>query len=129
MYMESHSTFQPTHYMQNIPLTSVYETGILQLGCSASVPQGFLDLVDLAEVARIVIASPMDHNFASYELVGQNLSYSSVAKIIQEETRKPIKYEVLHAEEFVKTTLLAGAARCEYSEDAAERMIFYFDRW
>jgi hypothetical protein len=129
MYMESHSIFQPTRYMQNIRLTSVYETGILQLGCSASVPQGFLDLVDLAEVARIVISSPLNHNFASYELIGQNLPYSSVAMVIQEETRKPIKCEVLPAKEFVEKSRLVGTACGEYSEDAAERMVFYFDRW
>lgn len=127
--LESHDTFQPTHYMQNVSLTSVYETGVLPLGFSPSVPQGFLDLVDLAEVVRIVISSPMAHNFATYELVAQNLPYSSVAEIIQEETGKPVECIVLPTKVFAETNCLADIVRGEYSEDAAERMIVYLDRW
>lgn len=127
--MDSHGAFQPSHYMQNVSLTSVYETGVLLLGCSPSVPQGFLDLVDLAEVARIVISSPSAHSFASYELVGQNLTYASVAAIIQEETRKPVECTVLPAKEFARKNYLAGVLHGDYSEYAAERMIIYLDRW
>lgn len=115
--------------MQNIPLASVYETGVLVLGCSPSVPQGFLDIVDLAEIAQIVIFSPSVHRFATYELVGQNLPYSSVAEIIQQETGKPVDCTVLPAKEFVAKNYLAGVGCGEYFEDAAERMLIYLDRW
>ena len=115
--------------MQNVPLKLVYETGVLQLGCSPSVPQGFLDLVDFAEVVRIVISSPSVHNFASYELVGQNLPFSSVAEIIQDETGNPVECIVLPVKEFSQKNFLTGVVRGEYSEDAAERMIIYLGRW
>jgi hypothetical protein len=115
--------------MQNISLDSVFETGVLPLGCSPSVPQGFVDLIDLAEVARIVIFSPLVHNFASYELVGQNLPYSAVAKIIQEEIGKPVDCLVLPAKEFAERIYLAGAMHGEFSQGAAESMIVYLNRW
>lgn len=127
--MESHSTFQPTHYMQNVPLTSVCETGVLLLGCSVSVPQGFLDLNDLAEVAGIVITCPSAHAFATYELVGQNVPYSSVAMIMQEETKRPIACEVLPVTEFLEKTRLIGAASSEYPQAATEGLVLYLNRW
>ncbi|KAF8582168.1 NAD(P)-binding protein [Ramaria rubella] len=124
-----YTILQPTHYMQNVPLSSVCQTGILPLGYSMSTTQGFVDLVDLADVVRAVIFSPLTHTFATYELVGQNMPYSSVADIIQEESGKPVKCVVLSVKEFVEKTRLVGATASEYSQHAAERMMLYCDRW
>lgn len=115
--------------MQNVPLTSVRETGVLTIGCSPSVTHGFLDLVDFAEVARTVILSPIAHNFATYELLSQNLSYASMMETLSAETGKQVECEVLSMKEFVTRNGHPGAEHGEYSQDAAERMVFYFDRW
>jgi hypothetical protein len=115
--------------MQNVPLASVSDTGVLPLGCSPSATQGFLDLMDLAEVAQIVLLSPTTHKFASYELLGQNLPYSSVAEVLRREMGKPVKCEVLSMKDFAAKNGQIGAKHGEYAQDAAERMIFYFDRW
>jgi len=125
----NYTILQPTTYMQNVSLPSVVETGLVPLGYSPSVIQGFLDLRDLAEVVRKVILSPENHVFASYELLGQNLPYSSVAEIIGKELGRQVKCEAWPMKDFAARTRSAVAAQGEYAQDASERMILYYDRW
>lgn len=120
---------QPTHYMQNVSLASIRETGVLSLGCSPSVAQGFVDIMDMAEVVLSVISSPDVHIFASYELLSQNIPYSTVADIIGQELGRKVTCEVLSIKDFVAKSGPRGATNGEYSQDAVERTILYYDRW
>ena len=61
--------------MQNVNLERVVSTGVLPAAYSPKVLQGYLDLEDLAAVARLVLLDPAAHNRARYELVGENCTF------------------------------------------------------
>lgn len=115
--------------MQNVTLEHVIKSGKIPIAYSSSVVHGFVDLGDLAIIARNVILSPNQHNLARYELVAQNASYDDIAEIIGKVCRMDIQCDVLPTKEFVARMKASGEVKSEYAEDAIERLMLYYDRW
>jgi uncharacterized protein YbjT (DUF2867 family) len=115
--------------MQNISLDMTIRSGKLLLAFSPDNAHGFVDLADVAIVAREVILHPTRHNFAFYELVAQNISYTDIARIIGRACSKAIICDVVPAKEFVERRKAAGEVPNDITEDAVERLMIYYDRW
>ena len=115
--------------MQNVSFEHVVTTSKIPIAYSSSVVHGFVDLADFATVARSIILAPNRHNLARYELVGENISYDGVARVVARVCRKDIQCDVLPAKEFVARMKASGEVRSEYAEDAIERLMLYYDRW
>ena len=87
MIFESRLPFtilQPAPYMQNLLAgwKSIVEDGVLRVPYSVNSKFSFVDLEDVAEVAKIVLTEP-NHINAIYELVGTPpLSHVEVAEIL-----------------------------------------------
>ena len=54
----NYTILQPSSFMQNVDLERVVSMGVLPAAYSSKTLQGYLDLQDLAEVARLVILDP-----------------------------------------------------------------------
>jgi hypothetical protein len=115
--------------MQNVSLSHVLRTGKLPLGYSQSVVQGFLDLRDFCHVLRTIILDPGHHNMATYELVSENLSYTAVARILQELMRREVACEVIPLKRYIEMMKEGKVIQSEYAEDAMERIMVYHNRW
>ena len=110
--------------MQNIPLEQAISTLTLSAPYTSTVLQGFLDLNDLAEIARLVIEDPEPHNRARYELVGENCTLAEVAQKIAAFTGREVACkQVDRAELFTHIRVQSG-----YEKEALSRMLFYYDR-
>lgn len=69
--------------MQNMDVKAAIQTGVLHCAYNPKTLQGFVDLEDVAAVARMVLLDPALHTRARYELVRQNASLESVAGVFQ----------------------------------------------
>ncbi|KAL6303958.1 NAD-P-binding protein [Sparassis latifolia] len=118
----NYTILEPTHFMQNVDLKHVQETGLLPAEYSPDVLQGYLDLPDLAAVARTILLDPAPHNRARYELVGQNCTFEDVAKEISKHTGKKIICAPI-AREAIVSTVKYG----QYAQEALDRMLYYYD--
>lgn len=115
--------------MQNVSLEHVMRTGKLPLGYSESVQQGFVDLRDFCLVLRSIILDPPRHNFATYELVSENLSYTNVAKILKDVMHRDVECEVIPIPKYIAMLKEGRVIQSEYAEEAMERMMLYHNRW
>lgn len=115
--------------MQNVLFSHIMQTGKIPLGYSDMVQQGFVDLRDFALVLRQIILDPMKHNRATYELVGENRTFSEVAAILQETLRREVKCEHVPTDRYIAMMREGGVIQSEYAEDAMERIIVYHNRW
>jgi hypothetical protein len=115
--------------MQNVTLSHVLRTGKLPLGYSHSVVQGFIDLRDFCHVLRNIILDPRPHNLATYELLSENMSYTEVAKILQELMRRDVQCEVIPLKRYIEMMKGSKVIQSEYAEDAMEGIMVYHDRW
>ncbi len=122
-----YTILQPAPYMQNWLniWNSIVDEGILRLPYSSETRFSFVDLEDVAEVAKVVLSEP-DHAGAIYELSGTPaLSHTEVAQIFSRGLNRPVRVE---REE-------TGAWRARNS-DLSERlarslieMFAYYDRY
>ncbi|KZT42186.1 NAD(P)-binding protein [Sistotremastrum suecicum HHB10207 ss-3] len=127
----NYTILQPTHFIQNVALPPVQSSGVLPLAWNPAIETGFIDLEDLADIGVKVLTDPASHQFASYELLGENISYDGVAKILSEAYGKDIKCVKVAPEEALVKAKENGIVPpgSEYSEDAVIRMWAYYDRW
>ena len=113
--------------MQNIDIKEVIGNAMMHCGWSPKVLQGYVALQDVAEIARLVILDPAQHNLARYELVGENITLEQVARTIAQCAGKPpfpckqVTREVL----FEKSV---SPAQGEYFRDGLDRMLYYYDK-
>ena len=114
--------------MQNINLERVVSTGILPAAYSPTTLQGYLDLEDLAAVARLVLLDPARHNRARYELAGENCTFEDVARYISEQTGKAIKVEPISRDQVVGRGATHVNVTGEYGAEGLDRMLYYYDR-
>ncbi|EPQ50873.1 NAD P-binding protein [Gloeophyllum trabeum ATCC 11539] len=133
-----YTILQPTSLMQNFPLPRLLDSPpsapvLLDCPYSPTTLQGFLYLPDLAEIAANILLDPEPHVFASYPLVGENISLHSVADVIKEETARPVQCLTLDREQAKKEwgekgARMYGEALREWSAEAWERMVWYYDK-
>jgi uncharacterized protein YbjT (DUF2867 family) len=118
---------QPAPYMQNLLVNwkSITENGILKVPYSAESKFSFIDLEDLAEVAKIVLTEP-NHKNAIYELAGtEPMSHIEVAGIFS----KVLKREVKAEKEEIRDWRLRVSGLSEYALENLVRMFEYYDKW
>ncbi|KAI0771926.1 NAD-P-binding protein [Trametes elegans] len=119
---------QPTSLMQNISLDEAVSTGTLTAFYTPTVLQGYLDLEDLAAVARLVILDPSPHTRARYELVGQNCTYEDIAREITAQTGKQVKVEHVQREKVLGVYAAHLHLTTPYGVEGLDRMLYYYDR-
>lgn len=110
--------------MQNIPLEQVISTLTLSAPYTSTVLQGFLDLNDLAEIARLVIEDPEPHNRARYELVGENCTLADVAQKVATFVGKDVGCKQVKRGEMMAHVRVES----DYGKDALDRMLYYYDK-
>lgn len=115
--------------MQNLALEDVMRSHVIPIAFSSSVSHGFVDLFDLATVARNIILAPTRHNWARYELVGQNISYDEIAGIMNRLCHIEIQCDVLSPKAFIGRMKTSGEVKNECAEYAIEKMLLYYNRW
>lgn len=118
---------QPAPYMQNLLAgwKSIVEDGVLIIPYSVESKFSFIDLEDLAEVAKTVLSEP-DHKYAIYELAGTSpLSHAEVAGILSRVLGREVRAE----KEEIKDWSLRAKGLSEYAMATLIRMFEYYDRW
>jgi uncharacterized protein YbjT (DUF2867 family) len=118
---------QPAPYMQNLLAgwKRIVEEGVLRVPYSVHAKFSFLDLEDLAEIARIVLAET-GHQNAIYELAGTNpASHSEIAEILRQILRRDVKAE----KEEIRDWKLRAQGLSEYALENLVRMFEYYDQW
>jgi uncharacterized protein YbjT (DUF2867 family) len=128
---------QPAPYMQNLLAgwKSIVEEGVLRVPYSVDSKFSFVDLEDVAEAAKIVMAEA-NHRNAIYELVGTlPMSHVEVAEIIGRVLNRDVQAEKEELEVWRRraSTALATNARSaqreEYAIENLVRMFEYYDQW
>lgn len=119
---------QPSSFMQNIPLASVLSEQMLLAYYSPDTLQGFLDLSDLAAVARLVLLEgTAKHSRARYELVGQNCTFADVAREIATQSGQEVKIERVDREQLIERVTHINP-QGEYQNEALDRMLYYYNK-
>jgi uncharacterized protein YbjT (DUF2867 family) len=116
---------QPAPYMQNLLAVwkSIVEEGVLRVPYSVDSKFSFLDLEDLAEVARMVLAKP-GHLNAVYELAGTSaVSHVEVAEIFASMLNRRVRAE--QSEPSTRVQSKTG----EYAAESLIKMFNYYDKW
>jgi nucleoside-diphosphate-sugar epimerase len=125
----AHERMQPTSYMQNMNMQHAAEKQVLLCGYSPTTLQGFVDLEDVAEVARLVLLDPAPHNRARYDLVGENLSLDGVAKTIERVSGiSGVKPTMVPRDEAVKRGVVRATIESDYARETLERLMYYYDK-
>ena len=124
---------QPAPYMQNLLAgwKSILEEGILQVPYSVYSEFSFVDLKDVAEVAKIVLTES-NHINATYELAGtSSMSHVEVAAIFSRVLNRHIRAEPFGfaQDELRERSLRGQSKREEYARENLVKMFKYYDRW
>ena len=118
---------QPAPYMQNLLAgwQNIIEEGVLHVPYSVHSKFSFVDLEDIAEVARIVLTKP-NHKNAIYELAGtMPTSHAEVAEVFSDVLNRVVRAE---EDEFGDWKSRARGIG-EYAVENLVNMFEYYDRW
>lgn len=121
------TVLQPAPYMQNLLANwnSIVEDGVLRVPYSVHSKFSFVDLEDVAEVAKIVL-SEQNHTNAIYELAGTTpLSHVDVAEIFS----RLLNHEVRAAKEEMRDWRLRAKEVYPYVLENLVKMFEYYDKW
>ncbi|CDO74008.1 hypothetical protein BN946_scf185043.g57 [Trametes cinnabarina] len=124
----NYTILEPTSLMQNVNLQNTVSTGTLRANYTPTTLQGYLDLEDLAAVARLVILNPAPHNRARYELAGANRTYEEVAREISAQARKQITVELIPRGNIIGKSDIHMKLADDYSREGLDRMLYYYDK-
>jgi uncharacterized protein YbjT (DUF2867 family) len=114
------TVLQPAAYMQNVlaERESMFNEGIFRVPYSVTARISMVDLLDVAEAARIVLTAG-GHEGAIYELAGpEALTQEEVAGIIGEVVGRPVTAEEVRLE--------AGAKKTGLSDYGVETLLKMF---
>lgn len=106
-------------------ISSALKTGQFPVPYTSTVLQGYLSLVDFAEVSRLVLLNPEQHARARYELIGENNTGQGLAKLLSEAAGKTIEV-IKPSRETVVERFCEGKGPAE--KEGIERLMFYYDR-
>lgn len=122
----NYTILQPTHFLDNNDVIKIVKAGGKEHPGRVDVLQGCLALDDLAEVATKIILDTESHNRATYELCGENKTYTEIASVISAVSGKDISF---HYVPFDKLATKSGMKeKIDFqSYDRQERMWFYYD--
>ena len=120
---------QPMHYMQNTDVAQVVAMGLYRQPYSLDTPLAHVDLLDVADVAALVVGDTFRHAFATYELCGDDfLNGHQLAGLISEVSGRPIATQVAPA----SLGLQEGGHSTEaddYQHDAMFRLFDHYGRY
>jgi len=122
----NYTILQPTSFMQNVNLQVATATSKIPAAYSPQTLQGYLDLQDLAAVARLVLLHPELHNRARYELVGQNGTLEDVAREVSSHLGREITCNPVPREVVIEHGL--HGAQDDYAAEAFDRMLYYYEK-
>ena len=117
---------QPAPYMQNLLAgwKRAMGEGVLRVPYSVESKFSFVDLENVAEVARIVLTQP-DHTNAIYELAGtMPTSHVEAAETFSQVLRRDVKAEIMTIEDWK----LGIAGLSDYALENLVKMFEYYDR-
>jgi uncharacterized protein YbjT (DUF2867 family) len=118
---------QPAPYMQNLlsGWKSIMEDGVLRVPYSINSKFSFVELEDVAEVAKIVLTEP-HHRNAIYELSGtEPMSHVAVAEMMS----MILNHAVLAEKEAIASWKLRTKEMNEYATENLVKMFEYYDQW
>jgi len=124
----NYTILEPSSFMQNMNIAKAIESNSLAAPYTPTTLQGFLDLADLAAVARLVLLDPTPHNRARYELVGQNASINDVARYISEHLGRKIEATLVPRDKVLAAMPHALHLEGEMEKEGLDRMLYYYDR-
>lgn len=122
----NYTILEPTSFMQNVDVEAVRKSSTLRATYSLNTLQGYLDLQDLAAVARTVLLDPAPHNRARYELVGQNCTFEDLARILSAHLGHEVTVKRINREDVV--TGMHVVTQGDYAVETLDRMLYYYDR-
>ncbi len=123
----SFTLLQPAPYMQNLlsGWKSILEEEVLRVPYSVNSQFSFVDLEDVAEVAKIVLTEP-NHKNATYELAGTlPLSYVEVAEILSRDLNRLVRAE----REEIRDWRLRTAGISDYAVENLVKMFECYNQW
>jgi uncharacterized protein YbjT (DUF2867 family) len=122
----NYTVLQPMHYMQNIRVRDVVQSGVLWQMIDLDRRLSHVDLADAAEVA--VKALTEDGHFgATYELCGNDhLSGVELAAVISRESGRPVEARRLPLENFLSFGAIAASG--DHQKDGMRRLFEYYGR-
>jgi uncharacterized protein YbjT (DUF2867 family) len=112
--------------MQNDDIKAAVASSQFPALWTPSIVQSFVDLYDVAAVARIVLTDPGSHAYATYPLVAQNCAYEDVARTLAEVSGKKIDIVQPPAEAIVQGFSAAKGITTQNGKDGFARLLFYF---
>ena len=118
---------QPAPYMQNLLAgwVGIVEEGVLRVPYSVNSRFSFVDLEDVAKVARTVLTEP-EHLNATYELAGTApLSHVEVAEILSLALRREVRAERTE----IRDWRLRASGLSGYALETLVGMFEYYDQW
>jgi uncharacterized protein YbjT (DUF2867 family) len=121
------TVLQPAPYMQNLLANweSMVKDGVLRIPYSTHAKFSFIDLEDVAEVARVVLTES-GHDNAIYELAGTPpKSHVEVAEIFERALGRDVRTE----KEEIREWRLRTKGLSEYALQNLVRMFEYYDQW
>lgn len=133
----TYTILQPTHFLALPPVGPILaaDEPVYEHLWNPDTYFSFLALPDLGEVAAKVLRERKPHFYATYQLSSAGpASYRDVLDMIGEMAKKEVRVETIEFEEAVEifTTLVFGKNKEwvmeEDQEDAAERMLLYYNR-
>ena len=129
------TVLQPAPYMQNLLASwkSIVEAGILRVPDSVNSKFSFVDLDNIAEVAKIVLTES-NHVNAIYELAGTPaLSHVEVAEILSHVLKRDVRAEKEQIRDWTLRQAQRGGLRAkgmsEYAIENLVKMFEYYDQW
>jgi uncharacterized protein YbjT (DUF2867 family) len=117
---------QPTVYMQNILAhwATICEHGVYRIPYPAETRLSFVDLMDVARAAAIVITEPGYHN-AIYELVGTHgITQIEIGSLLTRSINRSIQIEVIPIPEWEQQARDKGLG--EYQIEALTQMFRFY---
>jgi NAD(P)H dehydrogenase (quinone) len=125
----NYTILQPAAYMQNIlgSWDSISGDGLFEVPYSVEARSSIVDLIDVAEVAKIVLTEG-GHGWATFELCGpEPLSQEEIAEVLSEQLGHSVTARRLSIGDWKQRTASVGLST--YAVEALVAMFEYYDSY
>ena len=91
-----YTVLQPTYYMQNVFVADAVRDGVMRQPFAVETKVAHVDLRNVATIVGQVVAAPVSHAYATYQLCGGDLrSGLELAEVIEAESGRPVRAAAL----------------------------------
>jgi uncharacterized protein YbjT (DUF2867 family) len=124
-----YTVLQPTYYMQNVFVADAVRDGVLRQPFAVETKVAHVDLRNVVTIVGQVVASPVSHAYATYQLCGGDLrSGLELAEVIEAESGRPVR--AARWKMVVGTEAGPGSTEWEdYRADAVIRLLDHYERY